>query len=56
MGDHDFEWDDGSKFNYDNRYTNEANHSGVCIYINDYHWFDISCSNNLHYVCKKEAT
>ena len=63
MGVNDFEWDDGSEFNYDYWSPNEPDHNGECIVelYNDsgdsvYEWFDEPCTGKYYYVCKKDAT
>ena len=58
----EYQWIDGSPMNYQNWHPNEPNGSnnyGSCIiyykFNNQIKWSDITCTNNVKFVCKKKS-
>ena len=55
-GAYDFEWEDGTDFDYTHWFENQPS-GGDCIemaYSCEMEWFDWNCSNDRYYICKKD--
>lgn len=58
MGTFEYQWEDGSQFDFTDWYSSEPNYDGECIYMYEsssyYHrWFDNPCTTTNCYVCKQ---
>ena len=51
----DFQWEDGSEFDYTNWDSSEPNYDGNCIIMSltNYKWYDYDCTSLGFFVCKK---